>query len=125
MPDIFVPVDTVGITPYYNRSRALGLMYRYAFHFTDLHRSELENFKSADEINDFLEEQNIMSGFIKFASEGGLEPDAAQIKESERLISIQINAYIARNVIDNIGFYSIIKELDRTLEMAIDTMSSI
>ena len=124
MPDIFVPVDTVGITPYYNRSRGLGLMYRYAFHYTDLHRSELENFKSADEINNFLEEQDIMSDFIKFASEGGLEPDATQIKESERLISIQIKAYIARNVIDNIGFYPIIKELDRTLEMAIDTLSS-
>ncbi|MCK5692833.1 MAG: PDZ domain-containing protein, partial [Bacteroidales bacterium] len=44
MPDVFVPVDTSGASEYYNKVRSLGLMYRFAFYYTDIHRSSLDKF---------------------------------------------------------------------------------
>lgn len=125
MPDVFVPVDTSGITNYYNRVRSLGLIYRFAFKYTDLHRKEMKDMTNAEEISLYLDNQNIKADFIAYASSKGVKPDYKQIRESEEVILTQIKAYIARNMIDNIGFYPIIRSIDHTLQVAIDTLSVI
>ena len=125
MPDVFVPVDTTGFTNYYTRIRSMGLMYRYAFYFTDTHRAELEQYSTAEEINEFLKNRDILKGFVSYAEEKGVAPDYAEINKSKAFIETMVRAYIARNVIDNEGFYPIIRELDHTLEVAIDTLSKI
>lgn len=125
MPDVFVPVDTSGITNYYNRVRSLGLIYRFAFKYTDLHRKEMKDMTNAEEISLYLDNQNIKADFIAYASSKGVKPDYKQIRESEEVILTQVKAYIARNMIDNIGFYPIIRSIDHTLQVAIDTLSVI
>lgn len=125
MPDLFVPFDTVGITQYYTQVRSLGLIVRYAFQYTDTHRSALEIFTSAREINSYLIDQDIMTGFIAFARENGVAPNFSEIKISEQIMEVTIRAFIARNIIDNEGFYPIMKEIDHTLSVAIDTLSAI
>ncbi|MBN1131792.1 MAG: S41 family peptidase [Bacteroidales bacterium] len=124
MPDIFVPFDTTGITPYYTRVRSTGLIYRFAFFYTDLHRSELEKLKSPEQIASYLDNENILSDFVEFARSRDIEPDYAEINESKLVIETMIKAYIARNIIDNEGFYPIISAIDNTLKMAIDTLSA-
>jgi carboxyl-terminal processing protease len=125
MPDIFVPIDTLGTSEYYNRARSLGLMYRFAFYYTDLKRTELEGFTSAEEIESYLDDQQLLSAFIKYAKEKGLKPDYGDIHISEEVLLTTIKAYIARNVIDNEGFYPIIADIDHTLQVAIDTLSAL
>jgi carboxyl-terminal processing protease len=124
-PDVFVPIDTLGSSEYYNRVRSLGLMYRFAFHYTDLKRSSLEKFTTADEIEGYLDSQNILPAFIKYAREKGLSPNYREIEISKTILTKTIKAYIARNVIDNEGFYPIIADIDNTLQVAIDTISSL
>jgi carboxyl-terminal processing protease len=125
MPDIFVPVDTLGSSEYYNKIRNLGLMYRFAFYYTDMHRSSMSKFTTAKEIESYLEGQKLMPQFIKYASQKGVEPDYDDIKISDLLIEKTIMAYVARNLIDNDGFYPIIADLDQTLKVAIDTISAL
>ncbi len=125
MPDIFVPVDTTGITNYYNKVRALGLIYRFAFSYTDKNREAMTGLSSAETISTYLDDQNIGTDFIAYATTKGIKPNSSQFRESEEVILTQIKAYIARNMIDNIGFYPIIRTIDATLEVAIDTLSSI
>ncbi len=122
MPDIFVPIDTLGTSLYYNKARSLGLMYRFAFYYTDLKREALKDFHTAEEIEAFLDEQDLMGAFIRFAKEKGLPPNYKDIKTSRRILDKTIRAYIARNLIDNKGFYPIIAEIDHTLQVAIDTL---
>jgi carboxyl-terminal processing protease len=119
MPDVFVPIDTTGISEYYNRARSLGLMYRFAFFYTDQKRSLLEPFSTADKIEDFLSEQDIMPEFVNFAKTKGLEPNYDDIHTSKEVLQKTIMAYIARNIIDNDGFYPIWEDLDTTLKAAI------
>ena len=125
MPDVFVPVDTSGASEYYNKVRSLGLMYRFAFYYTDIHRSSMDHFKTAAEIEGFLDDQDLLPQFIKYASEKGLEPDYDDIKTSDLVLQKTIKAYVARNIIDNDGFYPIIADIDQALKVAIDTIMSL
>jgi carboxyl-terminal processing protease len=125
MPDVFVPVDTVGSSEYYNRVRSLGLMYRFAFHFTDLHREALDPFTSVKEIEGYLDSKDLIPQFVQYAKEKGLEPDYEDIGVSRHILEKTIKAYVARNIIDNEGFYPIIADIDHTLQVAIDTISNL
>jgi len=122
MPDVFVPVDTTGSSEYYNKVRALGLMYRFAFYYTDLHRSSLDQFTKARDIEAYLDDQDLMPQFITYAKEKGVQPDYDDIRTSELILHKTIKAYVARNIIDNDGFYPIIADIDNTLKVAIDTI---
>lgn len=125
MPDVFVPVDTSGASDYYNKVRSLGLMYRFAFYYTDIHRSSLDPFITARDIEGYLDDQDLLPQFITYASEKGVKPDYKDIKTSEEVLQKTIKAYVARNIIDNDGFYPIIADIDQTLKVAIDTIATL
>jgi len=125
MPDVFVPVDTSGVSEYYNRARSLGLMYRFAFFYTDLHRSALEPFSTPEDIEGYLDDQDLLPQFINYAKEKGVQPDYDDIRTSKLALEKTIKAYVARNIIDNEGFYPIIADIDNTLKVAIDTISNL
>ena len=60
MPDVFVPVDTTGSSEYYNKIRSLGLMYRFAFYYTDLNRDALEAFTTAADIEGLWANERVL-----------------------------------------------------------------
>ena len=49
MPDIFVPLDTTGISDYYIEIRNKGLLYRFALDYSDANRKELSRLKTPQE----------------------------------------------------------------------------
>ncbi len=124
MPDIFVPLDTSGISPYFNRVANRNLIYRFAFSFTDGNRKNLSKMKDYKEIVTFLERQDVLEKFIDFARKNGVDPNKQHISQSKELLKVQLMASIARNVIDNEGFYPIIKQIDNTLLKALEVISS-
>jgi carboxyl-terminal processing protease len=52
---------------------------------------------------------------VAYAEKKGIKPDYKGLEQSRNVIEIQLKAYIARDIIDDIGFYPIIRELDKTL----------
>jgi len=124
MPDIFVPYDTIGYTPYLNEVRNRGLIYRYAFVYTDNNRSNLEKYTSYKEIESYLDKQNMLEKFGGFAAANGVKKNVEEMILSEKIILTQLKAYIARNIIDNPGYYPIIQEIDRTLQKGIEILAS-
>jgi carboxyl-terminal processing protease len=122
MPDVFIPLDTLGNSEYFSKVRNLGLIYRFAFDFTDTERPRMKNLKTAAEVSKYLDQTDYYQKFIKFAGDNGVKPDYKDISISEKIIKTQIKAYIARNIIDNEGFYPIIQEIDNTLLQAIEKL---
>lgn len=120
MPDVFIPYDTTGITDYFIKVRSLGLIYRFAFDYTDSNRSKLKELKTAKEISDYLDKTDYYREFIQYASKNEVKPDYKDLRISENIIKTQLKAYIARNIIDNEGFYPIIQQIDNTLLKAIE-----
>ncbi|MCF8225235.1 MAG: S41 family peptidase [Bacteroidales bacterium] len=125
MPDVFVPVDTTYYSVYLRRATNLGLMHRFAFHYTDLHRKELNELSTIREILDYVDDAQLKKDFIQFFDSNGLTYNQEEFAVSENYILTQIKAYIARNIIDNVGYYPIMKEVDYTLQTAIDTLSAL
>ena len=118
MPDKFVPVDTSGVSPYFIKVRSF--IYRFALKYTENHREVLKKYTEAGEMEKFLDKQALLDQFIQFASANGVNKDPAGLKISGAIIHTQIKAYIARNILDNKGFYPIWEEIDATLKYAID-----
>jgi len=118
MPDKFVPVDTSGVSPYFLKVRSF--IYRFALKYTENHREVLKKYTEAGEMEKFLDKQALLDQFIQFASANGVNKDPAGLKISGAIIHTQIKAYIARNILDNKGFYPIWEEIDATFKYAID-----
>jgi carboxyl-terminal processing protease len=120
MPDYFIPLDTTGVSLYFNRVSRRNLIYRFAFQYTDKHRKTLSTHKDYISLVDHLQRQNILNQFVEYAKERGVEPNVSQIRVSTLIIETQLMAYIARNIIDDAGFFPIIMRIDNTLLKAID-----
>lgn len=118
VPDIFVPADTSEISRYFLMVRN-SLIYRFALNYTEANREKLSLYTDVTELEKYLDSQNLTEQFIQFASENGVKRDEAGIRTSGRIIGIQLKAYIARNTLDNKGFYPIWEKLDTTLKYAI------
>ena len=117
MPDKFVPVDTSAITPYFLAVRPF--IYRFCLNYTEEHRESLAMHKDLKEMEQYLNSQNLLGQFIGFAGRNGIRRDQKALKISGTLIETQIKAYIARNILDNKGFYPIWQNIDPTLMYAI------
>jgi carboxyl-terminal processing protease len=120
MPDFFVPVDTSGNSEYYNSIYRKGLIYSFAYNYADENRKTLSSFTKADEIDIYLDKNNVLDEFVKYAAGKGIPRDNQGLKTSSLIITTQLKAYIARNIIGEEGFYPIIKKIDNTLLRAIE-----
>jgi len=125
MPDIFIPIDTTGYTEYFGQLRNRGLIYRFAFEYTDKNRAWLSELETVDQILRALERKNMMKEFIRFADKNGIKPGQKDLAVSGDIIETQLKAYIARNIIDNDGFYPIIHKIDQTLQSAVELFSTL
>lgn len=121
MPDKFVPVDTSGITPYFLKVRPL--IYQFSLKYTENNRESLSKFIEPGDLENFLDRQQLLKQFTDFAAKNGIKPDTEEIMISEKLIHTQVEAYIARNILDNKGFYPIWEQIDTTLRYAIDYLN--
>ena len=118
MPDKFVPADTSGISPYFMKVRSL--IYRFALKYTESNRELLKKFTETGEMEKYLDKQTLLDQFIKYAEVNGIKKDPEGLKISGNIMHTQIKAYIARNILDNKGFYPIWEDIDTTLKYAID-----
>ncbi|QIA06385.1 hypothetical protein [Draconibacterium halophilum] len=96
------------------------MIYSFAYAYADSHRDELSKLSSADEFENYMDKYNAFNEFVAYAKEKGVEKDAEGLKASGRVISTQIKAYVARNIMGEEGFYPIIKQIDKTLLRAIE-----
>ena len=118
MPDKFVPADTSGVSPYFIKVRSI--IYRFALKYTENNREQLKKFTESGEMEKYLDKQALLDQFIVYAAANGIKKDPAGLKTSGEIIHVQIKAYIARNILDNKGFYPIWEKIDTTLKYAID-----
>ncbi len=123
MPDYFVPVDTAVFTSYYRKLTSKGLIYKFALTFADKNREKLQSLKTWRKINGYLKKENVLSQLINYANKNGLKKNLNDLKISGNFIDVRLRAYIARNIIDNEGYYPIIREIDNDLKKATEVLN--
>src|SRR5690554_7521750 len=120
MPDVFVPRDTSAFSEYYFQLRDKGVIYQYALKYSDDNRIQLQRFETVDALQQYLNSQSLNEGLIAFAREKGVVYNARDYRLSEKLMEVELKAYIARNIFDNDGFYPVFREVDEVLNAALN-----
>jgi carboxyl-terminal processing protease len=125
MPDIFIPLDTLGTNDYYRKVWDGNVLYRYTMEFTDRHRSKMDSVKSLAELDALLSEGDLFGDFVKYAERNGVTTSEEDLAVAKDVISAQLRAYIGRNALhDESGFYYNIYPIDNTLQRAVKELSA-
>jgi len=123
MPDVYVPLVDDPQLAYYNNLIRQGLIFRYAFVYTDSKRKDLTNFENFEAFNKQFEISSVLfNEFIYYATDHGMEKDDDGIQYAEERIKIMLKAYIGRNIYDNEGFYPIFLSIDDSFNKAISLL---
>ena len=124
MPDIFVPTDTTDITPFFTKLFNSGTMYKFALRYTENNRETLKKQGNWKTLSDYLDTQNIFEQFIAFAEKQNIKGSPYDSRTSKKRIVKQLYAYIARDVLGDDGFYPILNNDDKCVQIAIETLQS-
>ena len=121
MPDIFIPLDTIGGTDYLYQLRYNGIIQEFSLNYIDNRRKQmLETYHDAVQFKrQFKVSNQLFNNLIKFATESGIERNLEQIKKSKSLIEQGLKADMSRHLYGNFGFYVIVNENDKTISRAI------
>jgi carboxyl-terminal processing protease len=121
IPDVFVPIDTVGGSSYLNQLVYAGIEYDFAFDYADQNRKQLMAYGGPEGYQKkFSISQKILDDLIAFGEERGVPFDEAGFVRSKNTIERRLKAYIARNIFNDEGFYPIWNSDDKVIKAALE-----
>ena len=124
MPDIFIPIDTLYVSDYYNKVWNSNVLYRYTLDFNDRHRKAIDKVTTIEELDAVLDSKSLIDDFVAYAERNGIERDQEGLDKSREVIEAQIRAYIGRNAMaDEAGFYHNIYPIDEAMQRAVEELS--
>lgn len=118
-PDIFIPEDTLGFTSYYKEASMTGLIVLYAYNYTDNNRAKLKKFDSMEQLSGYLQRQNTVEDFARFAEKNGLKRRNLMIRKSHSLLERYINGRIIYNMLDDEAFIEYLNQDDPTIKASL------
>ena len=121
MPDIFIPMDTTYISPYYIEVSGRNILYRYTMEYADKHREELNKVQTIQDLTALLDnDKTLFEDFVRYASRHGVKPSQRDFARSRNVMVAQLRAYIGRNtVLEDDGFYYNIFAIDDAVKAAL------
>ncbi len=118
-PDIFVPLDTIGRTPYLNELFVKGAFNQFSFDYADKNRKKLSAMDAKTFQSTFSIDENLFSEFISYSEKLGVKTNSREKEISKALIKNFLKASIARQIWGNDGFYPILNEEDKVIVKAL------
>lgn len=123
MPDIFVPMDTSSVTPYFRELFQKNLIFKYATQITDQNRAQINDIKTFEQMNAFFARRNLFYDFVAYADRAGVRPAGNDLELSRDLITAQLKGYISRNTpLEEGAFYYYMMPQDKTLLRSIEAL---
>lgn len=124
IPDLFVPADTTGASPYYREVANKGLIQEYALAYVTAHRAALKKMKDYKELlRNLPASDQIINDFVRFAANKGVPARWQYIHQSQDLITSLIKAFISRDIFGQNAFYPIFNRIDTTIDAAIKALN--
>jgi len=121
MPDIYVPYNADDYAAYYNKLLDRGLIFQFAFKYTDTHREKLGEYSSFEDFDKGFKVNNaLFNEFLSYTEDMGIEKDTDGIRLSKNRIKTLMKAFIGRNLYDDDGFYPVYHRIDETFLRAIE-----
>lgn len=123
MPDIFIPVERNAALKFYNESVNKGILYQFAFDYTDSNRAKFSSYKEASQFDkSFQVTGGMYNDYIAYAEKNGIKFSLSESAASQQKISELMKSFIARNLYDSKGFYPIFLRSDKAFVKALETL---
>ena len=123
IPDYFVPLDTTGTSPYFNKLIRKGIFNQFALSWVNDNRKELEKkYSNFDKFNDKFNTDNVVKKLIEYAEAEGVAFNESQYEKAKSVIHTRIKANIAQDLFDYKRFYQVINKLNNSLEKSLELL---
>ncbi|SMO77469.1 C-terminal processing peptidase-3. Serine peptidase. MEROPS family S41A [Saccharicrinis carchari] len=127
MPDLFVPADTTGFSPYYRDLVASGALNQFVLNYLDIHRKQLEaEYLTFEQFNKKFEVgESMLNELIAEGKKRKLKSDVEEFKKvSVLLAKAQIKALIARSLYTSSEYFETINPSTRVYNKALQLLLS-
>ncbi|MBQ0144013.1 MAG: S41 family peptidase [Bacteroidales bacterium] len=121
IPDVFVPVDTTKVTPFYMAINKKVTQMRYASYMFDRNRDRISSIENYDQLDRFLDSLNLPASFRDYASRvDGITATQKEWDDTKEYLLPQIRGLIARySKLGENAYYKMYLDVDTTLRTAI------
>lgn len=126
MPDIFVPLDTLGNSEYLSELQKQGIIFQYSIYYLDRNLVNLKTtYKSLDVFEkNFNPDMQLYNQFVVFANKAGVKKDPAGIIISKPAILLQFKALMARLLFGYSAYYQVINRENREFIKAVEVIDN-
>lgn len=115
-PDVFVPLDSFLLNPYFIRLHQH--IPAYAFRYLENHRPDLEKATLESFVKDFQVNDAMANGFLDFAAKKGERRSEKQWNKVKMDVKLAIKAAIARHVWSDKGYHMVLNNDDPAISKA-------
>lgn len=121
IPDIFVPIDTAGVTDFLVAVNRKSLQVKYSIKLADTYRLQLRKVKTFGQLEELVSSIDFEAGFLSYARENGVTPKSGEWERSKEFIITQIKGLFGRySVLDDDAFYPYILRTDNVIQTIIN-----
>lgn len=119
IPDVFVPLDTVGVTDLLVKINRQSYILKFSSILADRYRSQLRKITDLKSLNRLFDSIDMESAFLQYLAENGLAVDNRQWKISRDVVLTQLRALTGRySPLEDLAFYPIVADIDNVVEVA-------
>lgn len=124
MPDIFIPLDTTGINPYFTALSGKGLLNDFALNYVDKNRAALKaKYPTAQAFADgFIVDDAMVKDFANMGASRGVAVNVELLKKSTPLIKDNLKALIGRSVAGSEAVYRSLHKTDKAFLKAVEVL---
>lgn len=124
LPDIFVPLDTTMYTTFFKKVINKGLINDYVYNYLTKKVKPTDYANASDFVNRFNFGTQDYNQFLNYCSSKKIEIDSKSTKLSRKIITIQIEALLAKFYFGDEGFYRAISTDDDFILKAIQKIKN-
>lgn len=119
IPDVFVPIDTVGVTDFLVKLNRHSAQVKFSIEVSDLFRKELQKVENLEQLEKLLDSMNLEQRFRGYLKRNSIGINERQWRESEEVFMTQIRAMVGRySKLEDYAFYPIMDDIDNVIQIA-------
>lgn len=117
IPDVFVPVDTVGVTDLLVKANRQSLQVKFSIAQADKNRKELQKIRDLKELNKMLDRMGLEESFKEYLKANSVTFTNKEWNRSRDILMTQIRAMVGRySYLDDNAFYPLIAPIDNMIQ---------
>ncbi len=124
-PDIVLPYEKDSLITYYNELLQKGLLYKYAFDYTEKNRNVLlQKYATVEKfVQNFVVSKALFDDFVTYAEKRGIKKNMKSIQTYGMEIKTMLKTYVAQLLYGDEAFYKIYLSIDKDLQKAIHVIN--